>query len=153
LSSARQVGPLKGFPLRVDFLQARLHRDRIFAVGEAAGLVNPLTGEGIDYALESGQLAAQYLARALEQRGFDAETCAGYTELFHQRFRAQFRFLIYVARILITRPMLNRAVKAAIVQPSYKEFLIDIALGNRRASPLSSVYMLARLGLSSFIWS
>ena len=28
------------------------------AVGDAAGLINPMNGEGIDYALESGMLAA-----------------------------------------------------------------------------------------------
>jgi flavin-dependent dehydrogenase len=28
-------------------------------VGDAAGLVNPFNGEGIDYAMESGQLAAE----------------------------------------------------------------------------------------------
>ena len=31
-------------------------------VGDAAGLVNPLNGEGIDYGLETGRLAAEYLA-------------------------------------------------------------------------------------------
>src|SRR5579859_4066800 len=60
LQGASQAGPAKAFPLRIDFLEAHLNGDRIFAVGEAAGLVNPLTGEGIDYALESGRLAAAY---------------------------------------------------------------------------------------------
>jgi flavin-dependent dehydrogenase len=31
-------------------------------VGDAAGCVNPLNGEGIDYGLETGRLAADYLA-------------------------------------------------------------------------------------------
>ncbi|MEN9710753.1 MAG: hypothetical protein RL441_745 [Actinomycetota bacterium] len=31
-------------------------------VGDAAGCVNPLNGEGIDYGLETGRLAAEYLA-------------------------------------------------------------------------------------------
>jgi flavin-dependent dehydrogenase len=34
-------------------------KDRILVTGEAVGLVNPITGEGIDYALESAQLAAE----------------------------------------------------------------------------------------------
>jgi flavin-dependent dehydrogenase len=32
-------------------------------VGDAAGCVNPLNGEGIDYGLETGRLAAQLLAQ------------------------------------------------------------------------------------------
>ncbi len=35
----------------------KLHRGVMF-VGDAAGLVNPFNGEGIDYAMESGELAA-----------------------------------------------------------------------------------------------
>jgi flavin-dependent dehydrogenase len=31
--------------------------------GEAVGLVNPITGEGIDYALESAQLAANAILK------------------------------------------------------------------------------------------
>src|SRR5262249_56092266 len=53
----RQTSEMRGYPIRVDFLRARTFAPRTLLVGEAAGLVNPLTGEGIDYALESGQIA------------------------------------------------------------------------------------------------
>ncbi len=43
--------------------------------GEACGLVNPLTGEGIYYALESGLVAAGVVARALEE-GWKPEQAA-----------------------------------------------------------------------------
>jgi geranylgeranyl reductase family protein len=42
-----------------------LHRGVMF-VGDAAGLVNPFNGEGIDYALESGRLAAETGLAVLE---------------------------------------------------------------------------------------
>jgi len=58
LRNARQVGPIKGHPLRTDFSRSITGKDRILVTGEAIGLVNPITGEGIDYALESAQLAA-----------------------------------------------------------------------------------------------
>jgi flavin-dependent dehydrogenase len=41
-----------------------VHRG-VLLVGDAAGLVNPFNGEGIDYALESGELAAQAALAAL----------------------------------------------------------------------------------------
>src|SRR5262252_10928177 len=37
----------------------------LLLTGDAAGLVNPFTGEGIAYALESGQIAAQVITHAL----------------------------------------------------------------------------------------
>ena len=36
----------------------RRHGDGWVAIGDAAGLINPMNGEGIDYGLESGMLAA-----------------------------------------------------------------------------------------------
>ena len=37
----------------------RRHGPGWVAIGDAAGLVNPMNGEGIDYGLESGMLAAE----------------------------------------------------------------------------------------------
>ena len=59
LKNARQVGPIRGFPLRTDFSPSFSGNNLALVVGEALGLVNPMTGEGIDYALESAQLAAE----------------------------------------------------------------------------------------------
>ena len=153
LRGAAQTGPAKAFPLRIDFLEAHLHGDRIFAVGEAAGLVNPLTGEGIDYALESGRLAAAYLMGLLAEQNFDAQHCAGYSQVLNNRYRHQFRFLTMVAKLLLNRPMLNKAVKAAANQVNYRNLLVEVAMGNRRVSPASSAYVLAKLALGSIAWS
>lgn len=56
-----RTGPVKGYPLRIDFPAERTAGTNWVIVGEAAGLVNPVTGEGIDLALESGLLAARTL--------------------------------------------------------------------------------------------
>lgn len=50
-----------------DFRRAPGHKN-ILLVGDAAGLVDPITGEGIALALESGALAAQATTRALAAR-------------------------------------------------------------------------------------
>ena len=51
LRNARLVGPIKGYPLRTDFSRSSSGEGQILVVGESVGLVNPITGEGIDYAL------------------------------------------------------------------------------------------------------
>ncbi len=43
---------------RLPMSTKRRHGDGWVAIGDAAGLVNPMNGEGIDYGLESGMLAA-----------------------------------------------------------------------------------------------
>lgn len=54
-------GPVKSYPIRTDFPSHRLAGDNYLIIGEAAGLVNPATGEGIDLAIESGLIAADML--------------------------------------------------------------------------------------------
>jgi len=61
-------GPMRGHPIPVPGGVSPA-RGRIFLVGDAAGLVDPLLGEGIPYAIRSGQLAAQAIAGHGEGRG------------------------------------------------------------------------------------
>src|SRR5437660_288868 len=75
LDGARQAGPAKSYPLRVDFPDAPTFGGGMLLVGEAAGLVNPLTGEGIDYALESAQIAAEHAARGLAEGTLSLKRC------------------------------------------------------------------------------
>jgi geranylgeranyl reductase family protein len=57
---AWEAGPYLERPRawRLPMTVARRHGPGWVAVGDAAGLVNPMNGEGIDYGLESGMLAA-----------------------------------------------------------------------------------------------
>jgi len=57
----------KGFPLPAYTLRTRNRhgRDNILLVGDAACLVDPITGEGIYHAMKSGELAAQAIIGAM----------------------------------------------------------------------------------------
>lgn len=66
--SARQyhVVTKRGHRLPVRRKDARIQRDQVLLVGDAAGLLDPLDGEGIYYAIRSAQLAADVLADYLD---------------------------------------------------------------------------------------
>lgn len=77
--------------------------------GDAAGLVNPITGEGVSFALESGWLAARALVRAWPRPTAGALAC--YRRELHTLFAAPFR----TARSLVgytQKPGLVRAFTA-----------------------------------------
>jgi geranylgeranyl reductase family protein len=51
-------------PFRTDY--SRVQTSRVFVSGDAAGLTDPMTGEGIYYALKSGSIAASVIMEYLE---------------------------------------------------------------------------------------
>lgn len=54
---------LRGHPLPLHWRRERLHTARCLLVGDAAGLVDPLLGEGIRYAVYSAEIAAWAIAQ------------------------------------------------------------------------------------------
>jgi geranylgeranyl reductase family protein len=75
------------------------------AVGDAAGSVNPFNGEGIDYAYETGRLAADVLDEALTTRSGLA------LQRYETTLEAEFGLYFKVARLfahVIGRPALMR---------------------------------------------
>ncbi len=61
-------GKQYGYSLPVSFKKRRLTSKRTILIGDAAGLVDPFLGEGIYYAVRSGQLAAQQIGLACSGR-------------------------------------------------------------------------------------
>lgn len=93
LAGAHQSSPAKGFPVRTDFATAPTFGERVMLVGEAAGLGHPLTGEGIAFALESGKLAAEHLARMLSTGDVSRKSLQQYD--WQLRLRYQLFFTLH----------------------------------------------------------
>jgi menaquinone-9 beta-reductase len=74
-------------------------------VGDAAGTVNPFNGEGIDYAYETGRLAAQVLHEALSTN--DPMVLQSYPQLLDDEYGLYFKVARLFARV-IGHPALMR---------------------------------------------
>jgi geranylgeranyl reductase family protein len=61
------TGPTRGAALPMGFNRTPHYADGAVLVGDAGGMVNPMNGEGIAYAMESGRLAAELVAQALAE--------------------------------------------------------------------------------------
>jgi flavin-dependent dehydrogenase len=68
---------------------------RVLLVGDAAGLVNPFFGDGILYAMHSGRIAADCLARGAPHE---------YTDCVHTQFAEKLDAALALARIFYRRP-------------------------------------------------
>jgi geranylgeranyl reductase family protein len=65
LAEENRTGPVRGAALPMGFNRTPHYTNGLLLVGDAGGMVNPFNGEGIAYAMESGELAASTVAQAL----------------------------------------------------------------------------------------
>ena len=65
----RARGPIRGAALPMGFNRKPHYTRGLLLVGDAGGMVNPFNGEGIAYAMESGELAARVIAQAKARTG------------------------------------------------------------------------------------
>jgi geranylgeranyl reductase family protein len=100
-------------------------RDRVLLAGDAAGLADPITCEGISNAVRSGELAA----RAILDSDFEPErTRLGYASQLESEILSELRFAHRVARFTYRRSALSDALLARL-GPKLCEALADIMLG------------------------
>ena len=71
--------------------------DRVALIGDAAGLISPLNGEGIQYALQSARWSVEELGALLIDDNVSARALSGYRD----RVLAEMRFDTAVSRLLI----------------------------------------------------
>ena len=81
LNHAKLVGQIGGWPLTTYNANQQLVDNNVMLVGDAAGLVNPLNGEGIQYALLSGRWAAKVAISCLSTNDFSKEALSAYPHI------------------------------------------------------------------------
>ncbi|MEW6002352.1 MAG: geranylgeranyl reductase family protein [Nitrospirota bacterium] len=69
-SEGLRINGLKGHFIPLGGFKRKLISERIILVGDAAGFVDPFTGEGIAYAILSGKLAARAIINSLENKNY-----------------------------------------------------------------------------------
>jgi flavin-dependent dehydrogenase len=150
------VGEPVGFPIRSYRPGARYSFARGLLVGEAAGLVDPLNGEGIPLALESASLAGETLRAAFARGSFAADDLAAYDRACVARFDADLR----VSDLLIST-VANRHLAAVWIRalelfarladgdPAYAHTAGGVLAGVVPARELFSPEMLTRTALEA----
>jgi len=145
LRHAERISPLKGYPIRTDFKRAPTFGPRMLLVGEAAGLVSPLTGEGIDFALESGRIAAAHLLDMFAVGDFSPAQHAAYDQRLRAHFQRLFHFLERIRNCYFNPLLLNRFLQVASRQDELSSLLVNILLGHQDAADAVSAATLRKV--------
>lgn len=136
LKHARQVAPIKGYALRTDFSPSHSGNEHILVVGEAVGLVNPITGEGIDYALESAQLAAEAILSGWRgERGTSRSSIQNsYRAALAKKYRYQLMLNHLAQKVYFRDGALGRLLTRAQSREYLRQAIVDACFGS--ADPL-----------------
>ena len=111
----------------------RVAGDRWMAVGDAAGLVDPITGEGLYYAMRSADLASQTL---LSESADMAAKPQAYRRLLRKDFSADLEFSSRLARQVFLGRFLMGSVPARMIQftrrsPRFSALMQDLFAGTQ----------------------
>lgn len=126
--------PLYGHPLPVYLHHERLHQGRVLLAGDAAGLVDPLLGEGIRHAVRSGEQAAEAILR---------EDVAGYTTRIHREIGNDLLWGLRWARFFYAHPRVS--FEWGVRNPLFLQEFLDLFAGRTtyRAMALRAPLLLA----------
>jgi geranylgeranyl reductase family protein len=106
---ARAIAPVRAWPIPARYEPSRLSEGRILYAGDAASVVDPMTGEGIAQAVETGMLAAEAVARG----GDPHDVEAAYRRAVHRVLGRDLRFAGWLQAVLRHRLGARAAIRTA----------------------------------------
>jgi geranylgeranyl reductase family protein len=117
-------GEYQEHPLNLWQKDRPLHSDRALLVGEAAGMVDPLIGEGIRPAIFTGVKAA---AAVIAARQGDANALASYTQTVNQEWGGNLAKADFLAGLFFKAPKI--AYKMGVKRPAAGQLMGKILCG------------------------
>ena len=91
-ANAKPAGRLRGWNLPLASIRRQMHGDGFILAGDAAGLIDPLWGHGIDNAMISGQIAGNVLTEICRGQDFSAAALQPYADAVWRELGAYFKF-------------------------------------------------------------
>lgn len=124
LVDAETVSPLRSvWP--VYFPRRRCFGAGFLLVGDAARVTEPVTGEGIYFALRSGQLAATTIAAALREGNVTPARLSQYDGACRTEFRARLWLNTLIRRLMYRPKLLSIAIRLLGIRKPLLETLVN----------------------------
>lgn len=84
-ANATQLRNFEGSQLKLGTLKRTIHRERYIMVGDAAGLIDILSANGMPQAFMSGKIAAEHLSKCVEKNDFSEKRLKAYEKQVFKR--------------------------------------------------------------------
>ena len=122
----------RAFFLGGDWLGRKNVRQRAILIGDAAGFVDPLMGEGIAYAMKSGAFAASVVNKAYDEDRYDEDALSEYQDLCRKEFSSNF----------------SLATRVGVRGPALAELILPKINGHNLAAKVMTMVARGEIGYS-----
>ncbi len=128
LAGAELIGPVRGGALPMGFNRQPHYTPGLLLVGDAAGAVNPFNGEGIAYAMETAELAAGVVVKALARpAGADRERAfSAYPAAMKARYGGYYTLGRYFVRLIGHPQVMRFATRYGLPRPLLMRFTLKL---------------------------
>ncbi|QNE40409.1 geranylgeranyl reductase family protein [Hymenobacter sp. NBH84] len=126
-AGAQQLSDVEGFGLPLGGRPRPLAGERFLLCGDAASLIDPLQGHGIDTAMQSGILAARQAVRSCQHNDFSPTFLADYEHQVARQITSKLARSYRLMRLVAPRPWLMNVGFAVARQPLLKRWLLRVA--------------------------
>src|SRR4051794_24673325 len=121
-------GPILGAALPMGFNRVPHYTRGLMLVGDSGGMVNPMNGEGIAYAMESGELAAEIAVQALARpAGPERERAfAAYPAELKARYGGYYRLGTWFVKLIGHPEIMRVATRHGMPHPMLMRFVLKL---------------------------
>jgi geranylgeranyl reductase family protein len=125
---ANMTAPVRGAALPMGFNRKPHYADGMLLVGDAGGMVNPFNGEGIAYAMESGEMAAEVITQALSRTTPAGRERAleGYVSALNERYGGYYTLGRIFVKAIGNPHVMQLATRYGLPRPTLMRFTLKL---------------------------
>ena len=141
----------RAFPIPISGPIEKSYTERVLLTGDAAGMVNAFSAEGIYFAMVSGDLAADAAMAAVRAGRFDEQQMSRYQDAWEREVGGELRHSVAIQRRLFTQPgRVDSLVRRANGDPELLRLLCGYAMGFATYEELRR--HMARVVMPQWVW-
>lgn len=122
---AKPLESIKGFGLPLGSKRRPISGDRFLLTGDAAGLIDPFSGEGIANAIRSGRYAAQHVLACFRAQNFSAAFNKAYDNEVYRLMGTEFKVSRTLQHLARYPALLNFVIRKAGSSNFLQTYLTD----------------------------
>ncbi len=122
---------------QISFDNKKAVEDHILMIGDSAGLIHPLCGNGMAMAIHSAKIASELLDNFLKQKSFSRELLEEqYQKKWNQTFKKRLSMGSILSSLLLNQTLTKISMKTVAKSPALFKFIIKKTHGKLIPKPI-----------------